>query len=41
MSDWKCSTCNAAIAQLSEPAGLSIFISFFVMLVSAWGILRR
>lgn len=40
-SDWTCATCSSATRLLDQPAGLSIMMSFIVMIISAYAVLRR
>ena len=38
---WKCSTCNAAMTQLGEPASLAFMVTFAALFFSMWNIWRR
>jgi len=41
-SGWSCTTCNGALGGLSfHPAFLGVMVTFVVMLLSGWGVLRR
>lgn len=38
---WKCTTCTAAAEKLREPAGLALILTFTLMFMSVWNVLRR
>ncbi|WOO81577.1 uncharacterized protein LOC62_03G005099 [Vanrija pseudolonga] len=41
LDQWTCTTCSGAIRALGEPAGLSIFMSLLIVLITTFGMLRR
>ncbi|KZP23458.1 hypothetical protein FIBSPDRAFT_858416 [Athelia psychrophila] len=41
-SGWSCSTCNGSVGAIAfHPAFLGMMITFAVMFLSGWGIIRR
>ncbi|KAL1410785.1 hypothetical protein Q8F55_001727 [Vanrija albida] len=40
LAEWTCTTCSGAVEALSQPAGLSIFMSLVIVLITTMGMLR-
>jgi hypothetical protein len=40
-SGWECTTCNSALALQFHPAFLGMMVTFVIMVLSGWGLLRR
>ncbi|RSH86384.1 uncharacterized protein EHS24_004634 [Apiotrichum porosum] len=41
LANWTCATCSGAMEMVRQPASLSILMSLLIMIISAFGLLRR
>ncbi|KIM76177.1 hypothetical protein PILCRDRAFT_78052 [Piloderma croceum F 1598] len=41
LSSWKCTTCNAALSLAYQPVFLCMMVTFAVMFLSGWRVIRR